>query len=101
VTRRKLAIALAFLGEPQVLALQLFHSNKPLFTVFSMMIQILVLDEPTAGLDPVSKRHIWQLLDRAKMHKTILLSTHSMEEAEVIGDRYVQHYPSLGFLAVF
>lgn len=42
---------------------------------------------PLAGLDPISRRHLWDLVDRCKRDRAIILTTHSMEEADVLGDR--------------
>ena len=52
--------------------------------------QLMFLDEPTIGLDPVSRRHIWSTIqDRKKEGKTILLTTHYMDEAELLSDKIV------------
>jgi ABC-2 type transport system ATP-binding protein len=49
---------------------------------------VMVLDEPTTGLDPQSRRNLWSLLRRARESGAfILLTTHSMEEAEALCDR--------------
>jgi len=48
---------------------------------------IVILDEPTSGVDPQSARQIWELVQNNKNGRTILLSTHSMEEADVLSDR--------------
>ena len=49
---------------------------------------VLFLDEPTTGLDPQSRRQLWGVLDRFRADGgTILLTTHHMEEAEVLCDR--------------
>uniref|UniRef100_T1IBQ4 ABC transporter domain-containing protein n=1 Tax=Rhodnius prolixus TaxID=13249 RepID=T1IBQ4_RHOPR len=49
--------------------------------------KILILDEPTSGLDPESRRAIWDILLELRNSRTILLTTHFMEEADVVGDR--------------
>lgn len=49
--------------------------------------KLLVLDEPSSGLDPESRRDIWNVLVKLKKNHTILISTHFMEEADVLGDR--------------
>jgi ATP-binding cassette subfamily A (ABC1) protein 3 len=45
--------------------------------------QILVLDEPTSGMDPEARRHMWDVLQSIRSQRTILLTTHYMEEADV------------------
>jgi ABC-2 type transport system ATP-binding protein len=64
--RRRILIGLALLGRPP----------------------LLVLDEPTTGLDPASRRDVWRLLDHAVGNgASVILSTHYMEEAERLSDR--------------
>ncbi|XP_015249408.1 PREDICTED: ATP-binding cassette sub-family A member 1-like [Cyprinodon variegatus] len=63
--QRKLSVAIAFVGGSKV----------------------VVLDEPTAGVDPYSRRGIWDLLLKYRKDRTIILSTHYMDEAELLGDR--------------
>ena len=65
--KRKLCIGMALVGNPPV----------------------LFLDEPTAGLDPESRRAMWDMLQAEKGSKTIVLCTHHMEEADLLGDRIV------------
>ncbi|CAB3379772.1 Hypothetical predicted protein [Cloeon dipterum] len=48
--------------------------------------KVVILDEPTSGLDPEARREIWDLLLSFRENRTILLSTHFMEEADVLGD---------------
>ena len=49
---------------------------------------VMVLDEPTTGLDPQSRRNLWGVLRRARERGAfVLLTTHSMEEAEALCDR--------------
>jgi lipooligosaccharide transport system ATP-binding protein len=52
--------------------------------------ELLILDEPTTGLDPHSRRSVWDKLDHLKSkNTTLILTTHYMEEAEKICDRVV------------
>eukprot|EP01113_Clastostelium_recurvatum_P043390 TRINITY_DN7168_c0_g1_i1.p1 TRINITY_DN7168_c0_g1~~TRINITY_DN7168_c0_g1_i1.p1 ORF type:complete len:256 (+),score=41.68 TRINITY_DN7168_c0_g1_i1:167-934(+) len=48
--------------------------------------RIVFLDEPTTGLDPASRRQLWSIINRAKKGRAIVLTTHSMEEAELLTD---------------
>lgn len=64
--KKRLSIAVALIGEPE----------------------LLILDEPTVGLDVESRRNMWEMIKRLKKEgKAILLSTHYMEEAEYLADR--------------
>lgn len=69
-------------GQRQKLALGIALLNEP---------QILLLDEPTTGLDPNARREIWEILLQQKKEKgtTLILTTHYMEEAEQLCDRIV------------
>jgi ABC-2 type transport system ATP-binding protein len=49
--------------------------------------QIVFLDEPTLGLDPQARRAIWEYITQLKGEKTILLTTHYMDEADFLADR--------------
>lgn len=49
--------------------------------------KVVMLDEPTSGMDPEARRGMWDLLTSLKKERTILLTTHFMEEADVLGDR--------------
>lgn len=49
--------------------------------------QVVYLDEPTTGMDPITRRHVWDIVEAAKKNRAIILTTHSMEEADILGDR--------------
>uniref|UniRef100_A0ABM5F152 Phospholipid-transporting ATPase ABCA3 n=1 Tax=Pogona vitticeps TaxID=103695 RepID=A0ABM5F152_9SAUR len=63
--KRKLSIGIALIGDSKV----------------------VMLDEPTSGMDPVSRRATWDLLQQQRSSRTILLTTHFMDEADLLGDR--------------
>ena len=63
--KRKLCIALALIGDSQ----------------------LVLLDEPTSGMDVMAKRALWDFLKEFKQNKIIILTTHSLDEAEYLGDR--------------
>jgi len=50
--------------------------------------QLIFLDEPTTGLDPKARREVWQVIENLKkLGKTVFLTTHYMEEAQLLADR--------------
>ncbi|KXS17476.1 hypothetical protein M427DRAFT_54424 [Gonapodya prolifera JEL478] len=49
--------------------------------------KIIFMGEPTTGMDPVNRRHVWAFIEKFKKGRVIVLTTHSMEEADVLGDR--------------
>ena len=63
--QRRVSIAMALISEPQ----------------------ILFLDEPTLGLDVIARHELWETIRSLKGKITIILTTHYMEEAEVLSDR--------------
>jgi len=64
--RQRLAVACALVGDPQ----------------------LLFLDEPTTGLDPQSRRQLWEIIRRfGELGRTVVLTTHYMDEAERLCDR--------------
>ena len=48
---------------------------------------IVFLDEPSTGLDPVNRRFIWKMIKEIKKKSSVILTTHSMSEAEFLSDR--------------
>lgn len=49
--------------------------------------KVFLFDEPSSGVDPSARRALWDLLELEKSGRTVLLSTHFMDEADVLGDR--------------
>jgi len=50
--------------------------------------EVMFLDEPTTGLDPIARREVWQAIRRAsREHRTIVLTTHYLDEAEALSTR--------------
>ena len=63
--KRKLCVAMAFIGGSEV----------------------ILLDEPTSGMDTFARRHLWEMLKMYKSGRIIILTTHNMDEADFLGDR--------------
>ena len=68
------------LGERRCLSIAISLVSNP---------EVVFLDEPTTGLDPESRRHLWDILKECNKDKSraIVLTTHSMEEADVLCSR--------------
>jgi ABC-2 type transport system ATP-binding protein len=70
---------------------QLSGGQKQRFSIIASLIndpEIVFLDEPTTGLDPLARRNLWDVItDIKKQGKTVILTTHYMEEAEQLCDR--------------
>ena len=49
--------------------------------------KIVLLDEPSSGMDPTARREAWDIIQRQKKDKIIILTTHYMDEAEHLADR--------------
>eukprot|EP00842_Homolaphlyctis_polyrhiza_P000564 jgi/Hompol1/1508/HPOL_000597-RA len=62
--KRRLSLVISTIGDPK----------------------IIFMDEPTTGMDPVNRRHVWSFIEKFKQGRVIILTTHSMEEADVLGD---------------
>lgn len=45
------------------------------------------MDEPTTGMDPKTRRGVWQMIKDLKKNRSVILTTHAMEEAEILADR--------------
>ena len=63
--KRRLSIAISLVSEPK----------------------IIYLDEPSTGLDSENRRQLWDILAKLKGKRAMILTTHSMEEADVLCDR--------------
>ncbi len=70
---------------------QLSGGQKQRFSIAAALVNdpvVLFLDEPTTGLDPQARHHLWQVIRKIREEgKTIVLTTHYMEEAEELCDR--------------
>merc|ERR1711998_389487 len=65
--KRKLSLAIALIGNPS----------------------LVLLDEPSTGMDPVARRQMWHTIERCAATRSVVLTTHSMEECEALCDRVV------------
>lgn len=63
--KRKLSVGIALVGDPKVLC----------------------LDEPSSGMDPFSRRKMWTLLQSKRSGRVTILTTHFMDEADILADR--------------
>jgi ATP-binding cassette subfamily A (ABC1) protein 3 len=63
--KRKLSVAIALIGDSKV----------------------VMLDEPTSGMDTSARRRLWEMLKKNKQGRIIILTTHYMDEADILGDR--------------
>lgn len=63
--KRKLSLGVALIGDPRV----------------------LFIDEASSGMDPAARRHMWSLIEQVSQQRSVILTTHSMEEAEALCTR--------------
>jgi len=63
--RRRLSVAISLVGDPK----------------------IIFLDEPSTGLDPENRRQLWDIMAECRGKRAMVLTTHSMEEADVLCNR--------------
>ncbi|KAJ3135209.1 hypothetical protein HK101_004264, partial [Irineochytrium annulatum] len=63
--KRKVSICIAFIGGSKV----------------------VLIDEPSAGVDPLSRRAMWDVISNNKAGRTIIMTTHFLDEADLLGDR--------------
>ena len=65
--KRRLSVAIAALGDKSV----------------------VFLDEPTTGMDPMNRKHVWSMIEKLKVNKAVVLTTHAMEEADALARRLI------------
>lgn len=63
--KRKLSVGIALIGDSK----------------------IIMLDEPTSGMDTTTRRRFWEMVKRYKENRIVILTTHYMDEADILGDR--------------
>jgi ATP-binding cassette subfamily A (ABC1) protein 3 len=63
--KRKLSVGIALIGDSK----------------------LVLLDEPTSGMDTTTRRRFWEMLKNYKKDRIIILTTHYMDEADILGDR--------------
>ena len=63
--KRRLSVAISLVSDPK----------------------LIFLDEPSTGLDPENRRQLWDILSKSKGKRAVVLTTHSMEEADVLCNR--------------
>ena len=51
--------------------------------------KFVILDEPSSGIDTRARKDLWTILEKYRQNRTLLISTHYMDEAEALGDRIV------------
>ena len=49
--------------------------------------KLILLDEPSSGMDPTARRETWDLIKSAAKGRIVILTTHYMDEADALGDR--------------
>lgn len=73
----------------------MYANVSNLFFVCMLELKILLLDEPTAGMDPVSRHQVWSLLKSRRAGRVTVLSTHYMDEADILAGLRHLYFKSL------
>lgn len=93
--KRRLSVAIALIGDPKLVILDepvsilqyfIFHLCTISFYVKSFLLLEFFYIQ-TTGMDPITRRHVWDIIQDAKKGRAIILTTHSMEEADILSDR--------------
>eukprot|EP00340_Litonotus_pictus_P002523 CAMPEP_0170521774 /NCGR_PEP_ID=MMETSP0209-20121228/7147_1 /TAXON_ID=665100 ORGANISM="Litonotus pictus, Strain P1" /NCGR_SAMPLE_ID=MMETSP0209 /ASSEMBLY_ACC=CAM_ASM_000301 /LENGTH=418 /DNA_ID=CAMNT_0010808841 /DNA_START=2682 /DNA_END=3938 /DNA_ORIENTATION=- len=89
-TISEMLVSVNLVKEKDFLSTQLSGGMKRRLSLIISTIgnpEVMLLDEPTTGLDPRSKRLVWELIEKLKENKIVIINTHLMDEAEILSNR--------------
>jgi ATP-binding cassette subfamily A (ABC1) protein 3 len=98
--KRKLSVGIALIANSKVVILDEPTSGKNFDSISLIRIENLI--QLIKGMDPAARRSTWEMLKRFRMDRTILFTTHFMDEADILGDRVCQiHYILFRTMRIF
>ena len=83
--RRRLSIAVSLIGDPRVVFLD--EPTTFVLLLFIYFVLFLLIIENKRGLDPETRRHLWEVMLEITKGRSVILTTHSMEEADILSSR--------------
>jgi ABC-type multidrug transport system ATPase subunit len=87
--KRRLSVALSTVGDVQIIFFDGMDTERRTACIFSRRTSRICFGccaEPTTGLDPLSRRRVWETINSLKKDRVVVLTTHNMEEADFLGD---------------